>query len=208
MTEIKAVCFDVGEVLIRLDPSRLIAALNAKTEGTVGDTLHRLGEWAPYDQLERGMLGEAAFLAEAKKQWGASLKGSDFETTFRSVWNSVLVAEIDGVGELMKKLKGRGIKLYGLSNSNPLHIAHCLKSFPCLGALDHLFTSYELRARKPEQKAFDIMLHRIKMAPDSVLFFDDRFENIEAARKVGMRAEWIQSSPADVEKFLKAHGLV
>ena len=87
-------------------------------------------------------------------------------------------------------------------------IAHCVKSFPVLGALEYLFTSYELQARKPEQKAFDIMLHRIKMAPGSVLFFDDRFENIEAARKVGMKAEWIESAPADVERFLKEYDLI
>ena len=61
---IKAICFDVGEVLIRLDPSRLIQALGATHESTPGETLHRLGKWAPYDQFERGAIGEKEFLAQ------------------------------------------------------------------------------------------------------------------------------------------------
>ncbi len=202
---IKAVCFDVGEVLIRLDPSRLISALGAKTESTPGETLHRLGQWPPYDQFERGGIDEPSFLVEAQKQWGTIAVGNDFATEFRAVWNSVLVEEIPGIDGILARLK---VPAYGLSNSNPIHIAHCLENFPCLRRLKHLYTSYEVKARKPEQKAFDIMLQEIKMAPEAVLFFDDRLENVEAARALGMKAEWVRDAPADVEKYLKGYGLI
>jgi len=199
---IKAICFDVGEVLIRLDPSRLIQALGAEAESTPGETLHRLGKWAPYDQFERGVIGETEFLRLAQAEWGTRDPGE-----FLAVWNSVLVAEIEGVSGILSRLKGR-YGLFGLTNSNPIHIAYCREKFPCMSQLEHLFTSYEIGARKPEKKAFDFMLSQIKMAPDTVLFFDDRLENIEAARGIGMKAEWVRSSPGDVETYLKSHRVI
>lgn len=200
---IEALLFDVGEVLIRLDPSQLIAALSESVGASSGETLHHLGNWEPYDRFERGKISSTEFFEAAKIKLGKEVSWEPF----LALWNSVLVEECSGIAPLLQRLKGN-YRLYGLSNSNPLHIDYAKRHFSCLVQLEQLFTSFEIGARKPEKKAFDFVLDRIKIGPDKVLFFDDRLENVEAARSLGMKAEVIASSPDDLKKSLIKHKVV
>ena len=200
---IEALLFDVGEVLIRLDPTRLTAALSATEESSKGDTLHNLGSWEPYDRFERGSIGSLEFFEAAKIKLGRVVSWE----AFLELWDSVLVEECAGVKPLLERLRKR-YRLFGLSNSNPLHIDYAMRKFPCLSQLERLFTSYEIGARKPEKKAFDFVLHQIKIPAGRVLFFDDRPENVEAARALGMVAELVVSSESDLERSLKKHGVL
>ena len=39
---------------------------------------------------------------------------------------------------------------------------------------------------EPDPKIYEILLKRYKIVPEQALFFDDRLENVEGARKVGI----------------------
>ncbi len=204
---IEALLFDVGEVLLKLDPSRLVQALAFKQGGGAGETLHQLGTWPPYDLFERGKIDGKQFFNAAKERVStAGLKDATWEQ-FLAIWNSVLVGEVEGVNRLLLSLKPK-YRLFGLSNSNHVHIEYALKNFPCLTHLEHLFTSFEIGARKPEQKAFDFVLRKTKITAGAILFFDDRQENVDAARNVGMKAELVALSPLDLELHLKKHRVI
>ena len=46
--------------------------------------------------------------------------------------------------------------------------------------------SWKEKCMKPDPKIYEILLKRYKIVPEQALFFDDRLENVEGARKVGI----------------------
>ncbi len=49
--------------------------------------------------------------------------------------------------------------------------------------------SYQEHLKKPDEKVFKVLLQRYNLKPEECLFFDDKQRNVDAARKLGLRAE-------------------
>lgn len=60
-------------------------------------------------------------------------------------------------------------------------------SFVGKGWFDACVASCEVGAAKPSSRYFEELLTRVRVLPDEVVFIDDRIENVEAARTMGMR---------------------
>ena len=54
---------------------------------------------------------------------------------------------------------------------------------------DHVTFSCELRLFKPQAEIYEHSFRGLKVAPEETLFIDDRQENVDGARAVGMHAE-------------------
>lgn len=76
-----------------------------------------------------------------------------------------------------------------------------------VNAFDRIFTSHELRLRKPEREAFDRICGLTGVLAESFLFFDDLPVNVQAARDAGFQAVLVRS-PDDVAMALESLGLV
>ncbi len=84
------------------------------------------------------------------------------------------------VVELIKQLKKR-FKIVCLTDTNNLHF----KSHEEQGILDlfdEKFGSHELGMRKKDKQTFKIVLDKLRVKPNEVLFVDDKIVNIESAR--------------------------
>ena len=46
--------------------------------------------------------------------------------------------------------------------------------------------SYEIGIRKPDPKAFQILLSRLQVSPQAVLFIDNQQPNVDSAKSLGM----------------------
>jgi epoxide hydrolase-like predicted phosphatase len=53
---------------------------------------------------------------------------------------------------------------------------------------DVLVYSYEVRIEKPDRRIYEITCERLGVRPSEVVFLDDLEVNVDAARRVGMRA--------------------
>jgi putative hydrolase of the HAD superfamily len=82
----------------------------------------------------------------------------------------------------------RGLRLAIFSNA-PLEIAAAIDSRDWLAEFSPRIFSCNLRAVKPEPSAYQAMLTVLQPRPEDVVFFDDRPENVSAARRLGIRAE-------------------
>jgi putative hydrolase of the HAD superfamily len=82
----------------------------------------------------------------------------------------------------------RGFRLAILSNA-PLEIANAIDSRDWLAEFSPRVFSCNLRTVKPEPAAYLDTLAMLKADPNDVVFFDDRPENVSAARSLGIRAE-------------------
>lgn len=197
----EALVFDVGEVLLRLDFSRLFATLKLAKGVGVGPAMDALGRWELYDAFERGHFPEDEFRRRIEESLGRAFEPEPF----RELWNSVIVGAVPGVERLLEGLATQ-VPLYGLTNSNEIHMRHVRSTYPWLERLTALYSSHELGARKPERGIYEDVARRIGKPPERLLFVDDRAENVEGARAAGYRAELVRTSPDDLLDILRRYG--
>lgn len=83
-------------------------------------------------------------------------------------------------------IREKGMKMYYLSNYSDEMYCQSEERLSFLKAFDGGVFSWEEKCMKPDPKIYEILLKRYKIVPEQSLFFDDRPENVEGARKVGI----------------------
>jgi putative hydrolase of the HAD superfamily len=86
--------------------------------------------------------------------------------------------------QLIQRLHGH-YKLGVLSNSPP-GLAQWLREWGILELFEVVFCSGDEGVAKPAPAAFLTTLERLRVERRSVVFIDDTFENVEAARALGI----------------------
>ncbi len=89
------------------------------------------------------------------------------------------------------RLKQHGLKTAILSNMGDTVLESVSKAYTWIHNFDVLVWSYQLLLAKPDAAIYHYALEKLGVAADEALFIDDKIENIEAARKLGMQAcQW------------------
>lgn len=100
---------------------------------------------------------------------------------------------VPGVREVLELLRQRGLRIGVLSNTLP-NVAATLQAVGIDDLVDVALSTCVLGVHKPEPRAFLLAAEALGVKPEAVVFVDDRIENIEAARRVGMHAYLIDHS--------------
>ena len=106
---------------------------------------------------------------------------------FYDRWEDMLGGTIKETVKLLNQLKESDLyKLYALTNwsAESFHVA--LERFDFLNQFDGIIVSGEEKTRKPFSKIYDITLNRYQIIAGKSIFIDDNFENIQAAKKLGI----------------------
>ncbi|MEV8605913.1 HAD family phosphatase [Streptomyces griseoviridis] len=93
----------------------------------------------------------------------------------------------DDAGELLGRLAGRGTPQGVLSNA-PASLATAVRGASWSGVFETLVFSADLGVMKPDPRVYRAADDRFGRRPADIVFFDDRPENVEAARAHGWRA--------------------
>lgn len=97
------------------------------------------------------------------------------------------------VWDKIAALKDKGYSIYILSNySEELFRMHT-KGALFLDLLDGGIVSYQVHALKPEPEIYQILLDKYGLQAEECLFFDDRADNVESARALGIQAVQVTS---------------
>jgi len=180
--KIKAVIFDLGNVLVNYDVKK--AARRFSEAG--GISQFRI--WAHFflskfeQAYTRGEISTQEFYREACRVF----KNPVSYKTFKYYWNDIFW-ENPGMEKLLIRIK-KHYPLYLISNTNALHYTHIKKEFKLLRHFTRKFPSHEVGARKPDLKIYRRVLKRIRLRPEETVFIDDMKSFIEGARKAGMHA--------------------
>ena len=87
----------------------------------------------------------------------------------------------------------KNYSIYLLSNTNALHIAEFKKKIgkqryvEFYKLFEQVYYSYKIGIRKPNSKAFQLILDENKLPANRVLFVDDSPQHIEGAKKIGLQ---------------------
>jgi glucose-1-phosphatase len=192
---IKAVIFDMGGVLLRtVDPGPRDAM--ARRFGTTRKELEMLVFRGPTSvQSEVGEISDIAHWETVLKQFGRE------EEKPLDVYAEYFSGDaIDqGMLDFAKSLKPE-YKIGLLSNAwvdsrNKLGSMFCF-----IETFDTALFSAEVKVRKPGKEIFLLMMDKMKVKPEECIFIDDFIENIEGAKKIGMRAILFKNAQETIQE--------
>ena len=126
---------------------------------------------------------------------------------YRARFNETLPAAIPGTHEIVRRLAGRGVPLYALTNFGAEFWAGFRPVQPIFDLFADVVVSGEERVAKPDPLIYQIAERRFGLPPHALFFTDDNPANIAAAAARGWRAHLFTDAPG-LEAELAAHGLL
>lgn len=181
---IKNVIFDIGNVLVDfkwrelMEELGLPKALQPEFEKTVFGS-HWWGE------LDHGVLEESEVLEKLREDNKGHLD------EFNLIWDNrdKLVKPYPYAVSWIENLKKCGFKVYLLSNyPRDLFSLHTeCGCFPFLDKVDGKVVSGFVKMIKPNADIYEHLMKEYGLKASDCMFIDDRAENIEAARALGMK---------------------
>jgi len=182
---LRAVIFDYGLVLSGpAEPearARLLEISGLAPE--VFDTHY----WKHRLDYDRGTLNGRTYWQTIARDTGLMLTPEQIDALIEQdviLWASVNPIMLDWV----VRVRASGLKTAILSNMGEDLLAHMRKNFRWLDGFHHLTWSCELDTIKPEAAIYEHTLEKLGVKPEEALFLDDKPENVEGARRVGMHA--------------------
>lgn len=112
--------------------------------------------------------------------------------------------------EVVAQVRAAGTPCYLATNQQAVRAAHMREALPYGRALDGCFYSYELGVAKPDPDYWVRIAAALDLPPQRLLFVDDRPDNVEAARCVGLAAEEIPAHDegATLRRVFTDYGLL
>lgn len=188
---------DFGGVLFEIDFARMQKRMEAMRPGGKPIDYSKESQHEAFTLLETGHIDGATFAAQLKAAY--ELSGSIEEII--NTWNYLLVGVYPGRAQLISRL-AQSFDLALLSNTNAVHFeAFAAPSSAVFAPMQHIFLSYEMGMRKPNDDIYLTALKTMGWQPAETLFVDDSRQNIEAARKLGIQTFWIEEA-ADFERMV------
>lgn len=181
---IKAVIFDLGNVLLNFDHriifNRLTAHVSSKVLHEKMDEIR-----VQVTNFEHGSLSPDNFNEKLGDMlhFEASYSSGEFAKEWSEIFwkNDELIA-------LLPRLKEK-VTLHMLSNTNELHIEYAKQEFPEVFApFSSLTLSYKVGASKPDKEIFLESLKLTAVKAEECLYFDDILEYVKRAQELGFRA--------------------
>ena len=124
---------------------------------------------------------------------------------FRESWSSVFLPDLIVSEALLANLK-RNYPLIIVSNTNEAHVEFIASRYKIFDYFDHTIFSHKVGSLKPDRGIYDAAIAASGKPPEALFFTDDRQENIDAARELGIQAHLFVSE-SDLIDALRDHGV-
>ena len=200
-TQVTAVIFDIGNVLIEWNPERFYDAVIGEArrrEMFAQVDLHGMN-----DRVDRGApFRETVYaMAEATPAWRDEIR------MWHDHWIEMASPRIEHSVRLMRALRAKGIPVFCLTNFGIDSYAYATTQYDFLNEWDMEFVSGRMGRIKPEEDIFRMVEEGCGHAPGALLFADDRADNIAAAAARGWRTH-LFDGPRGWADRLVAEGLL
>lgn len=180
-TKLRAIIFDIGRVLIRVNVARAMTDLAhgvSLSPEEVWSALERDPRWKDWQE---GRMSPRDWHLHVSRRLGSKLS---FEQ-FVEVWNRALdptpIHEDAFLAKLAKKYR-----LAVLSNTDPLHVAHLEKTFGFFEMFPARIYSCSIGASKPDPVIYKEALQACKVHAQEAVYVDDIPAYAQAASQLGM----------------------
>ncbi|MBA4408679.1 MAG: HAD family phosphatase [Odoribacter sp.] len=201
---IKNIIFDLGGVLLNIDPQKTIDAFSRLgMEQLVGD------KGLSYDhdifyQMELGKITSEEFRNGVRKLFSGEVTDDQIDAAWTAMLLDFPVVRV----ELVKKLR-KDFRIYLFSNTNAIHVEkyHSIfrnqHGFEVSSLFEKDFYSNEIGYRKPSPESYQEIIRLSGINPEESLFIDDSLPNVEAAITSGLKGIWLEPGQKVEELFQK-----
>lgn len=178
---IKFCIFDVGQVCYPYSLEPLNQLL--REQSTDHKTFDKKGGAKSFN-YNSFMKGETDFTAFCKNLCShcGIVYSKDIEQSVDNAMHQGVGPFYEETLETMSWLRKEGIEIGFLSNALP----NLADTGQTLAAEDKIFVSYELGLLKPDKAIYQSVLAKLNAKPEEVIFIDDKRENVEAAKSLGI----------------------
>ena len=198
---VEAVIFDIGNVLTQWQPE-------AFYDRVIGETRRRaLFAEVDLHGMNLAIDAGAAFRgtiydwARRYPQWGEEIRW------WYDRWIELASPRIDGSIALLRALRAKGVPVFALTNFGAETFDEAGSKLDFLGDFDRLYVSGRMGVIKPDPRIYQMVEADCGIAPQALLFADDKAENIAAAAARGWRTHQFESWQGWAERLV-AEGLL
>lgn len=201
---VTTVLWDADGVLQRL-PNGVEESMRPAVEGRLDDVDGFLAD--AYVTEKPALAGQVAWpdvLGPLLERWGI---GHAYDEVL-AVW--LTIEPIQATHDLVQELRAAGVRCYLATNQAERRARHMSQEMGYAHLFDaDGFYSHAMKLTKPDPRYFRHIVDALKIDPGEALFLDDRRDNVESARSVGLKAEvWSYAEDLDVLRaHLRRHGL-
>lgn len=198
---IEAVVFDIGKVLIEWDPERFYDARLGKT------ARERLFSEVPLHEMNLGLDRGDPFkpsvyaLADKHPEWTEEIRH------WHDSWLDFAHSDIPHSIRLLRALRRKSVSVFALSNFGIGTFEVARQAYPVLEEFDQSYISGHLGCIKPDHQIYAHLEEGSGRAPETLLFADDRPENIHTAASRGWQTH-LFTTPDGWASRLVAEGLL
>jgi glucose-1-phosphatase len=188
LRNIKNIIFDLGVVLLDLD-----FELSKQKFRQLGledlDLLYSFMHANPFfHDYETGKITDIQFVEGIKEMLPATISNNQVLDAWNAIVEGFRQEKIAFVRQISEKYN-----IYLLSNTNHLHALKYEKQFlekagvPMSTYFRKIYYSHQIGVRKPDHRAFRIILNENGLKADETLFVDDQAANLEPAGELMMK---------------------
>jgi len=187
MSQPQAVIFDIGNVLTRWQPEafydRVIGEDRRRALFAEVD-LHRMND----------IVDEGALFRETIYDWADRIPHWQAEIRlWYDRWIELASPRIEGSIALQRALRAKGVPVFALTNFGRYSFEEALPKMDFLTDFDRLYVSGRMGVIKPDPRIYEMVEDDCGLPPASLLFTDDRADNITAAARRGWRTHQFES---------------
>jgi HAD superfamily hydrolase (TIGR01509 family) len=184
----RAIIFDIGRVLIRVDISRAMGGLASGLSLTPQEVWSAIQNDPHWLDWQEGRISPRDWHLHLTKRLGAALT---FEQ-FSEVWNRAL-DPVPIHSEAFLEGLSMNYQLALLSNTDPIHMSHEEARFPFFRFFPIRIYSYQVGASKPDPIIYRKALQACRVRAEEAVYIDDIAEYAAAAARLGMTGIVFQS---------------
>jgi 2-haloacid dehalogenase len=198
---VQAVIYDIGNVLIAWNPERYYDARMG-----VDARVRMFAEADPHAMNE--LIDAGGLFRETIYDWAA--RHPDWEVELRwwyDHWIDMAQPRIEGSITLLRRLRAKGVPVFALTNFGIHSFEYALTQYDILHEFDHAYVSGRMGVTKPSPQIYAMVEAHCGIAPQDLLFTDDRVDNIAAADARGWKTH-LFDGPKGWAARLVAEGLL
>ena len=192
---LKNIIFDFGGVLLDWNPHYLYDPyFGDKEKAEWFLTNICTYEWnAQHDNGKPVAEGTAELIAQYP-EWEKEIR------MYYGEFMKMMGGQIPGMEELVKELKHRGYRVFGLSNWSVETFALVRPAYPVLDLMEDMVISGEERVMKPDHRIYEIALERFGIKAEESVFIDDNLANVKAASELGIKGFLFNKNVIEIKK--------
>jgi putative hydrolase of the HAD superfamily len=197
---LRAVIFDIGRVLVKLDLARAIEGLSQGVSLSPAELWSAIEKDPRWRDWQEGRISPHDWHVHISKRLASPLKFEEFREAWNRTLDPVPLQSDDLFASIAKKHK-----MALLSNTDPIHVAHLESNFSFFRFFPRPARIYScsVRASKPSPVVFRAALKAVNTPASEAVFIDDIFGYVQVARSLGLQA--IQYlSPSQLRSDLNA----